>query len=294
MKRDLAIGRIKDLKLKKSNWSHQELLKLAVNAALIAGEEILKIYNTDFAVETKSDDTPVTIADKASGQCISKILEQTQIPIISEEEDICDFSIRKNWKQVWIIDPLDGTKEYIKRNGEFAINIALVEDGKPVIGIIYAPVTHDIYFASNQLGSYKITQHDLIFELTKKNIADNLLEFGKKLPILKAPKTYTLVASRSHLSKDVNQRIVQLKKIYGEVDIISVGSSIKQCWVAEGKAHEYPRYGITMEWDTAAGQCILEMAGCELLDLETNLPMVYNKVNMKNNFFVAKQKSRLQ
>ena len=286
----MEIGRIKDSKLKKSNWSHQALLKLAVNAAIIAGEEILEIYNTDFAVETKSDDTPVTIADKASGLCISKILEQTQIPIISEEEDICDFSIRKNWNQVWIIDPLDGTKEYIKRNGEFAINIALVEDGKPVIGIIYAPVAHDIYFASNQLGSYKITQHDLIFELTKKNIADNLLEFGKKLPILKVPKTYTVVASRSHLSKDVNQRIAQLKKIYGEVDIISVGSSIKQCWVAEGKAHEYPRYGTTMEWDTAAGQCILEMAGCELLDLETNLPMVYNKMNMKNNFFVAKQK----
>ena len=276
--------------MKKNNWSHQELLKLAVTAAIKAGEEILRIYNTDFEVETKADDTPVTIADKTSGQCISKILEETQIPIISEEEDICDYSIRKNWHQVWIIDPLDGTKEYIKRNGEFAVNIALVEDNKPVIGIIYAPVSHDIYFATTELGSYKITQHDLIYELTKKNIVDNLLEFGRKLPIQKAPKTYTLVASRSHLSKDVNDRIAQLKKIYGEVDIISVGSSIKQGWVAEGKAHEYPRYGTTMEWDTAAGQCILEMAGCQLLDLETNLPMIYNKPNMKNNFFVAKQR----
>lgn len=276
--------------MKRSNWSHQDLLKLAVKAAMAAGEEILKIYNTDFEVETKADDTPVTIADKASGKCISKILEEAQIPIISEEEDICDYSIRKNWSQVWIVDPLDGTKEYIKRNGEFAVNIALVEDGKPVIGIIYAPVVHDIYFASSQLGSFKITQHDLIYELTKKNIADNLFEFGKKLPIQKTPKTYTLVASRSHLSKDVNERIAHLKSLYGEVDIISVGSSIKQCWVAEGKAHEYPRYGLTMEWDTAAGQCILEMAGCELIDLETNLAMKYNKPNMKNCFFVAKQK----
>jgi 3'(2'), 5'-bisphosphate nucleotidase len=285
-----VIGKTKALKSKKSNWTHQELLKLAVKAALMAGEEVLAIYNTDFAVETKADDTPVTIADKASGKCISNVLSESQIPIISEEEDICDYNIRKNWSQVWIVDPLDGTKEYIKRNGEFAINIALVEDEKPIIGIIYAPVTHDIYFASNQLGSFKITQHDLIYELTKKNIADNLFEFGKRLPLQKTPKTYTLVASRSHLSKDVNDRIKQLKNLYGEVDVISVGSSIKQCWVAEGKAHEYPRYGLTMEWDTAAGQCILEMAGCELVDLETQLPMSYNKPNMRNNFFVAKQK----
>jgi len=293
LKKATATGKIKALKLKKNNWSHHELLKLAVKAALLAGEQILDIYNTDFAVETKSDDTPVTIADKTSGQCISKILEEAQIPIISEEEDICDYAIRQNWSQVWIVDPLDGTKEYIKRNGEFAVNIALVENGKPVIGVIYAPVIHDIYFASTELGSFKITQHDLIYELTKKNISDNLFEFGKKLPLQKTPNTYTLVASRSHLSQDVNARIAQLKKIYGEVDIISVGSSIKQCWVAEGKAHEYPRYGLTMEWDTAAGQCILEMAGSELVDLTTNLPMQYNKANMRNNFFVARQKFAL-
>ena len=126
--------KLKDLTLKKSNRTHEELLKLAVNAALQAGEQILDIYNTDFAVETKSDDTPVTIADKTSGQCISRILAESGIPIISEEEDICDYSARKDWSQVWIVDPLDGTKEYIKRNGEFAVNIALVEDGKPVIG----------------------------------------------------------------------------------------------------------------------------------------------------------------
>lgn len=268
-----------------------ELLKLAMHAALEAGEEILKYYKTSFEIETKADDTPVTIADKASGKCISKVLEQSNIPVISEEEDISDFEIRKNWKRVWIVDPLDGTKEYIKRNGEFAVNIALVENGKPTIGVIYAPVNRDIYFASKNYGSYKIAQHDLIYELTKKNIVDFLFEFGKKLPLQKTPATYTVVASRSHLSKEVNQRIDSLKKIYAEVDIISVGSSIKQCWVAEGKAHEYPRYGTTMEWDTAAGQCILELAGSFLLDIETNLPLVYNKQNMKNNFFVAKQKN---
>lgn len=269
---------------------HLELLKLSVNAALKAGEEILRIYNTDFDVETKSDNTPVTIADRASGNCISAILAKSGFPVISEEEDVLDYSIRKNWDKVWIVDPLDGTKEYIKRNGEFAVNIALVENGSPVIGVIYVPVSKEIYFAGVGLGSFKIIQHDLISELTKKNIADHLLEFGKKLPLQKPPKSYTVVASRSHLSREVNDRIKHLSALYGTVDIISVGSSIKQCWVAEGKAHEYPRFGTTMEWDTAAGQCILEMAGSQLVDYETGLPMIYNKENMKNNYFIARYK----
>ncbi|MCC6369799.1 MAG: 3'(2'),5'-bisphosphate nucleotidase CysQ [Bacteroidia bacterium] len=267
---------------------YQLLLKLAVNAALKAGEEILRIYNTDFDVETKSDNTPVTIADKASGKCIDAILAQSGIPVISEEEDIQNYSIRKNWKQVWIVDPLDGTKEYIKRNGEFAVNIALVENGSPSIGVIYVPVNKEIYFACKNEGSYKITQHDLISELTKKNIADYLFEFGRKLPLQKPPKSYTLVASRSHLSREVKDRVAHLKSLYGQIDIISVGSSIKQCWVAEGKAHEYPRFGTTMEWDTAAGQCILEQAGSKLVDYETGQPMVYNKADMKNSYFIAK------
>jgi 3'(2'), 5'-bisphosphate nucleotidase len=265
-----------------------DLLKLSVNAALKAGEEILRIYNTDFDVVTKSDNTPVTAADKASGKCIDGILATSGIPVISEEEDILDYSTRKNWKRVWIVDPLDGTKEYIKRNGEFAVNIALVEDGLPVIGVIYVPVAREIYFACKGCGSFKIIQHDLITELTKKNIADHLFEFGRKLPLQKPPKSYTVVASRSHLSKEVSARISHLKNMYGQIDIISVGSSIKQCWVAEGKAHEYPRFGTTMEWDTAAGQCILEQAGSQLVDYETGLPMQYNKEDMKNSYFIAR------
>jgi len=274
--------------------NYQELLKLAINSAFKAGEEILKIYSTDFYVETKSDNTPVTLADRTSGECISKILSATNIPIISEEEEILDYSIRKTWPQVWIVDPLDGTKEYVKRNGEFAVNIALVENNKPVIGVIYAPVLKDIYFAYSGGGSYKITQHDMIMELTKKNLTDHLFEFAKKLPAQKQPKTYTVVGSRSHLSREINEHVDKLRNLYGDVDMISVGSSIKQCWVAEGKAHEYLRYGTTMEWDTAAGQCILEEAGCQLIDLETNLPMVYNRENMKNNYFIAKCKSPLR
>ena len=267
---------------------YKELLKLAIEAAFKAGEEILKIYSTDFYVETKSDNTPVTLADRTSGECISKILAASNIPIISEEEEILDYTIRKTWPQVWIVDPLDGTKEYVKRNGEFAVNIALVENNKPVIGIIYAPVLKDIYFAYHNGGSYKITQHDMIRELTKKNLSEHLFEFAKKLPSQKLPKTYTVVGSRSHLSRDINEHVDKLRNLYGDVDMISVGSSIKQCWVAEGKAHEYLRYGTTMEWDTAAGQCILEEAGCQLIDLETNRPMLYNREDMHNNYFIAR------
>jgi 3'(2'), 5'-bisphosphate nucleotidase len=267
---------------------YNALLKLAVSAALKAGEKVLHIYNTDFYVETKSDNTPVTLADKTSGKCITEILELSGIPVISEEEKVAEYSARKEWRHVWIVDPLDGTKEYVKRNGEFAINIALVEDGKPVIGVIYAPVFKDIYFAAVNAGSYKITQNDVIVELTKQNLPDNLFEYARRLPTQKLPAHYTIVASRSHLSREINERIAKLTSVYGEVDVINVGSSIKQCWVAEGRAHEYPRFGTTMEWDTAAGQCILEQSGNALVDVRTGVAMRYNKPDMLNNYFIAK------
>lgn len=268
-----------------------KLLKLAVKAALRAGDEILKVYETDFAVITKSDNTPVTKADKVSGRCITGILSESGIPVISEEEEVPAYQVRHKWPRVWIVDPLDGTKEYVKRNGEFAVNIALVENGAPVIGVIYAPVFRDIYFAARGFGSHKITQNDVIIELTKKNLPDNLFEYARKLPIQALPKTYTVVASRSHLSKEVSARIRDLENMYGKVDLISVGSSIKQCWVAEGRAHEYPRFGDTMEWDTAAGQCILEQSGSKLVEYETREPMHYNKERMLNPFFIAVHKS---
>ena len=269
---------------------YNALLKLAIEAALKAGDEILKIYDTDFFVQTKSDNTPVTLADKGASDSIIKTLSPSNIPVISEEEDVLNFNIRKTWTQVWMIDPLDGTKEFVKRNGEFTVNIALIENNQPVVGVIYSPVSKEIYFASKDAGSFKILQHDVISETNKneKKLIENLIRAGKKLPLQKLPAIYTVVASRSHLSKEINQHINKLKNVYGEVDTINVGSSIKQCWVAEGKAHEYLRLGTTMEWDTAAGQCILEQAGCSLVDLETNLPMRYNKENLKNNFFIAK------
>lgn len=263
------------------------LLKLAVKAALRAGDEILKVYETDFAVMTKSDNTPVTKADKVSGRCIASVLQESGIPVISEEEEVPGYEVRQNWDRVWIVDPLDGTKEYVKRNGEFAVNIALVEKGAPVIGVIYVPVMRDIYFAAVGIGSFKITQNDVITELTKKNLPDNLLDYARSLPLQPLPKNYTVVASRSHLSKEVSARVKKMEAMYGKVELISVGSSIKQCWVAEGRAHEYPRFGDTMEWDTAAGQCILEESGGKLLNYETSEPMRYNKEHMLNSYFIA-------
>jgi 3'(2'), 5'-bisphosphate nucleotidase len=270
---------------------YNALLKLALAAALKAGDEILKIYDTDFFVHTKSDNTPVTLADKGASDSIIETLSPADIPIISEEEDVLDHEIRKTWSHVWLVDPLDGTKEFVKRNGEFTVNIALIENTKPVIGVIYSPVSKEIYFGCRNNGSFKILQHDVVAEINKKEplLIDNLILLAKKLPLQQLPKNYTVVASRSHLSKELNQHIDKLKNLYGNVETINVGSSIKQCWVAEGKAHEYLRLGTTMEWDTAAGQCILEQAGCGLIDLDTNLPMRYNKENLKNSFFIAKQ-----
>jgi len=268
--------------------NYNSLLKLALEASIIASTEILKIYETNFFVETKADDTPVTAADKAASDCIVKYLAQTNIPVLSEEDEHFDYSIRKNWSQIWIVDPLDGTKEFVKRNGEFTVNIALIENQQPVIGVIYCPVFKDLYFACKGLGSFKVDKHDVLAILNSNtNVIDELINKAKKLPLNPLPKNYTIVASRSHLSKEVYSHIEKLKLQHAIIDTIYVGSSIKMCWVAEGRAHEYPRYGTTMEWDTAAGQCILEQAGGKLLDLETNLPMLYNRKYLKNQHFVA-------
>jgi len=268
--------------------SYEPFLKIAINASIIAGNEILKIYDTNFLVETKLDDTPVTAADKAASDSIIKNLASTTIPVLSEEDEQFDYSIRKNWKHIWIVDPLDGTKEFVKRNGEFTVNIALIEDQQPVIGVIYCPVFKDLYFACKGLGSFKVDKHDVLATLNStNNFVEELIIKAKKLPLHPLPTNYTVVASRSHLSKEIYAHIEKLKLQHQTIETINVGSSIKMCWVAEGKANEYPRYGTTMEWDTAAGQCIVELAGGQLIDLQTNLPMRYNREQLKNQNFIA-------
>jgi 3'(2'), 5'-bisphosphate nucleotidase len=269
----------------------QKLLHTAIIAAINAGNEILQIYNTPFNVNYKSDNTPVTNADKAASKLIIETLNTTNIPVISEEEDVPGYEIRKKWKSLWMVDPLDGTKEFVKRNGEFTVNIALIENQKPVIGVIYSPVFKHLYFAANLLGSFKINAHHVI-DLINNNLINNFDEIkAKAKTIITNTQTndFTIIASRSHLSADLNIYIKKLENIKGPIKLINVGSSIKMCWVAEGIANEYPRYGTTMEWDTAAGHCILNNAGGTIINIENNFPLIYNKQNLKNPNFIAKQ-----
>lgn len=259
----------------------EKWLEIGVKASLRGGEEILKVYDTDFAIEKKEDRSPLTLADKNSHAVISEILSATGIPVLSEEGKDIPFSERKNWKRLWIVDPLDGTKEFIKRNGEFTVNIALVEDQRPVLGIIYIPVTKTMYFGMEEQGSFRIS------DIAGQTVFNELFPFSQKLPLVNSLSKYTIVASRSHLTKETEEFIVEMKKKYGETELISAGSSIKFCLVAEGKANVYPRFGPTMEWDTAAGQAILNGAGKNVIDFKTGKKLLYNKENLRNDWFMA-------
>lgn len=250
------------------------------------------MYDTAFKVQYKEDDTPLTQADQRASDKIIELLDETNIPVLSEEGEHFTFEKRKSLKQLWVVDPLDGTKEFVKRNGEFTVNIALIENNKPVIGVIFSPVFKDLYFAAQGLGSFKINRHDFIaIEIGLNKIPfENLISKAAQLPHTTYPEVYTIVASRSHLSSETYAYIEEKKQQHGDVNIVNTGSSIKMCWVAEGIADEYPRFGPTMEWDTAAGQAILENAGCELIDFTTQQPMLYNREELRNNWFSARKK----
>lgn len=261
----------------------QDLLKIAISAALEAAKEILEIYHSDnFEVRLKSDDSPLTKADLVSNQVIESYLMPTNIPILSEEGKGVLYDERKNWRQLWIIDPIDGTREFIKRNGEFTVNIALVENQRPILGVVYAPVLNELYFSSNDLGSFKVSVDLSDFDV------NNLIDSAVKLPLSIKNKTYTIVASRSHLSDETADFIEEVKKEKGEIRLISKGSSLKLCLVAEGSADCYPRFAPTMEWDTAAGQAICEHAGFRVIDWETKKDLLYNRPKLLNNWFLLK------
>jgi len=270
---------------------YHKLLHQTIIAAVLAGNDILEVYDTDFNVEYKEDKSPLTLADKKASAKIIHELQRFEIPVLSEEGEEIPFDTRKHWNKLWIVDPLDGTKEFVKRNGEFTVNIALVEDHVPTLGVIYSPVFKDLYFAAKGIGAYKIDRHDFIslIENIDQISLDELYVVAKKLPIITDRKNYVVVASRSHMSTETHQHIEALKLKHAQVEIATTGSSIKMCWVAEGIADEYPRFGPTMEWDTAAGQAILQEANCRLIDHETGQPMLYNRENLLNNWFIAKR-----
>lgn len=261
-----------------------ELVQLAVKASLQAGEAILKVYETAISVEMKEDNSPLTEADKQADKIIGEYLKETSIPILSEEGKHTDFAERKKWKKLWIVDPLDGTKEFIKRNGEFTVNIALVEDNYPVIGVIYVPVTKTLYVASKETGAVKIKDCAL------EDTWEEMLNKAEKLPLEIDKSTYFIVASRSHLSEETSDYIKEVEeKIDQKVDIVAMGSSLKICLVAEGRADAYPRFAPTMEWDTAAGQAIAEAAGASFIHYKTGKRMRYNRENLRNDWFLVKR-----
>ncbi len=253
----------------------QDIIKIAKDA----GEAIMKIYNQNFDVEYKKDSSPLTIADKKANEIIVNALNQLlvnsflqqNIPILSEEGRSIPYDERKNWKYFWLIDPLDGTKEFVKKNGEFTVNIALIYKGTPILGVVYSPVLNVCYWAKKGEGAFKN---------------------GKKLP-LKANEerdVYKIVASRSHMSNET-KKFIEAIDTDKEKIIISIGSSLKICLVAEGEANIYPRLSSTMEWDTAAAHAIVnESDGFfnKYVDKDACQQHLYNKKNLLNDWFVVK------
>ena len=261
----------------------KQLLNTAITAALEAGKAILEIYHSgEFDIEIKGDNSPLTRADTTSHNVIMSFLTKTNIPVLSEEGKSISFVERKDWRQLWIVDPIDGTKEFIKRNGEFTVNIALIENQRSLIGVIFVPVTGDLYFSSKEMGAYKVAVNLENYDL------DALISKANTLPLQREDNTFTIVASRSHMSPETESYVQEMRDKHGAVNLISKGSSLKLCMVAEGQADCYPRFAPTMEWDTAAGQAICEHAGFDVIDWKTKESMLYNREELLNNWFFVK------
>ena len=267
----------------------EEYILKAIEAALSAGAEILKIYDdpqADFQVERKADNSPLTLADRRANETIMQVLQQMPYPVLSEEGKQLPYAERAVWKEFWVVDPLDGTKEFIKRNGEFTVNIAFVREGVPVMGVIYVPVKKCLYFADETQGAYKLEDivgidMDSLMDLRKRAV---------RLPVAEQRDTFVVVASRSHCTPETEAYIGQMRREHDRVELRSSGSSLKICLVAEGKADVYPRFAPTMEWDTAAGHAIVRAAGGEIRQTDRPEPLQYNKENLLNPWFIVERK----
>lgn len=246
-----------------------ELMKACIDLAYEAGDAIMAVYAKDFSVQTKDDDSPLTQADLASHRIIVEGLRRISpdIPVLSEEDADIAWDVRRRWPRHWLVDPLDGTREFVKKNGEFTVNIALVEDGRPVLGVVYAPVFEYLLHAEAGVGAF-------------------LREKGQDIALsTRRPATSPLrvAASRSHLDEHTARALERM----GETERHGLGSSLKFCRIAEGRIDVYPRFGPTSEWDTAAAQCVLEAAGGAVLRLD-GTPLDYNrKENILNPHFIA-------
>lgn len=262
-------------------------LYLAIRAAVDAGKAIMDIYNdpnADFGIEQKADNSPLTKADKAAHGMLTNVLSVTPFPVLSEEGVDIPYKERKKWHTFWLVDPLDGTKEFIKRNGEFTVNIALIEKGVPVAGVIYVPVRKELYYGSFDEGAFKASDIDY-------NQQPSFIEIrakAKRMPVNPLHQGLVVVASRSHMNEDTRLYIDNLRKQGVPVTLISSGSSLKICLVAEGSADVYPRFAPTMEWDTAAGHAIARASGCQVYQIDEKTPLQYNKEDLHNPWFIVK------
>ena len=248
--------------------------QLALQAAIEASKKIMSVRKGDYSIELKSDDSPVTDADEAAHSVIKKHLVETPFPVLSEEGKKAHYEIRKDWEKLWIVDPLDGTRAFINGRNEFTVNIALVENGIPILGVIAIPVEEKVYWASTGNGAFRAHFSDL------KNTT--------RLPDETGNHPYRVTVSRTHLEKRTQAFVDDLRSDHPDLKLVKSASALKFCILADGLADCYPRFSPCMEWDTAAGQILLTETGKELIDLATGKPMVYNRKNLKNGPFIAR------
>ena len=265
----------------------------AYNAAVKAGAKIMEIYTQydDFYVSLKSDSTPLTIADREAHTIIKHHLGPTRIPLLSEEGRDLFYEERRGWDLFWMVDPLDGTDEFIKRNGEFTVNIALIVDNRPALGVVYMPTGRTMYFADPVRGAYCKTGQELLIE--PEYMIDEIFDGAKKLPLYKKlNKPVKVAMSRSHESEFVGEFIDFARERFGKIQIVEYGSSLKFCLVAEGTVDYYIRTTQTFEWDTAAGEAIAAHAGVNIVSMGEyeGEPLYYNKESLLNPPFICKSK----
>jgi len=260
-----------------SLYDLESLMPKITAIAAEAGNAIMDIYaQTDLGTTYKADDSPLTRADMVSHHLILNELQalKPQLPVLSEESKSLPYEERQHWSAFWLVDPIDGTKEFIKRNGEFTVNIALVVNGLPELGVVHAPALSTTYSAAQGMGAFKQAAE---MDPVTIHTTDEQYEPGTALKV---------VASRSHAGAETESFLASLKQSMGDIETLSVGSSLKLCLVAEGAAQLYPRFGPTMEWDTAAAQCVVEQAGGAVSDLQGQR-LHYNKPNLLNPYFMV-------
>lgn len=262
-------------------------LAAAYNASIRAGAEIVEIYTQydDFFVSLKADSTPITIADRQAHTLIKNHLNATRIPLLSEEGRDLYFDERRGWDLFWMVDPLDGTEEFIKRNGEFTVNIALMVDNTPYLGVIYIPTSNTIYFSDPDRGSFCKT--DVHPTKSADYTISQIFESSRRLPLIPERNNPIRVAlSRSHESEQIREELQHIQAQMGPIEVVEYGSSLKMCLVAEGSVDCYLRTTPTMEWDTAAGEAIARGAGVNIVKLD-GTPLQYNLESLENPPFIC-------